>query len=746
MLHPRLLPNSGYDIANSAVFTAEGTDYLHRTNATTGDDPLKFTVSAFIKRATIADAYTVILGSNTGNNAFDFVAVDSDQFGLRMRNSSGVDQTRIVSEGYLRDTASWYHLVAVYDSANATEADRVKLYISNEEVTDFAYSNYPALDAVPNGNFLTEMQIGRTNLAAASFYYASFYMAELHFIDGQALTPDDFAQLDPTTNQWVAKKYQGTYGTNGFYLNFENGADLGEDSSGNGNDFTNVGVTQSTDTPTNNHATLNTLMATSVSNTSFSNAGRTMAEFADTYSYYGLSTVGMTQGKYYFEALINTFSNASIRIGISNSQNIDSSNVVIYHMVGQFETEGVTDTSPASSAASDVIGVAVDLDTNDIEYFKNGVSLGAKSFTTGEWFAHCRVYANSGGAGKATFLFTEDSWTYSAPSGYKALSSKNLPEPEITKPNLQFTPVIYDDGAGAKTVGFQPDLVWFKSRGSAYDHKLVDSVRGATKAISTNIRSVEATDTTGLTSFDSNGFTVGADTDYSDTTGLGMVAWCWKDGITAGFDIVTGTKTVTNEAFSHSLGITPDLMIFFTTTDSVTANVLYHHEANVVPKDGGLVLDNTAAWSNSTAYWNDTAPTTTQFTVGSNVGGSSESFIAYLFAEVEGFSKFGSYVGNGSTDGPFVYLGFKPALVIVKRVDATANWHMLDSSRSNINPLEDTLYPNQSDAEAVSSGNILDTLSNGFKVRGSSSAVNTNSGDYVYMAFAESPFKYSTAR
>ena len=383
------------------------------------------------------------------------------------------------------------------------------------------------------------------------------------------------------------------------------------------------------------------------------------------------------------------------------------------------------------------------MDTGDIEFFKNNVSQGVAFTGLVGTFHPSFSDGNNTNSANLSIEFPEASWTYAAPTGFLALSTKNLPEPAITKPTDYFAPIIYDDGVGAKTVGFQPDMVWFKTRGSIGHHKLVDSVRGATIAFTPSSVSLEATDTSGLTSFDTNGFTVGADTDYSNTTGTGMVAWSWKKGITQGLDIVSYTGTGVNQAVAHNVGSRPEMVFFMARDTTANEKKWVYHASSGITK--GWNLD-----SNVTKITDATvmpALTTTTFTVGTSTlsNESTKGYVAYLFSEVEGFSKIDLYLGNGSTDGVFVYCGFRPAYVLIKRSASAGSWYMYDTTRSTYNLTKETMVADGNAAE-VTTVSEIDILSNGFKLRAADAGVNTNAAEYIFLAFAESPFKYSRAR
>lgn len=321
--------------------------------------------------------------------------------------------------------------------------------------------------------------------------------------------------------------------------------------------------------------------------------------------------------------------------------------------------------------------------------------------------------------------------------------------PVIKKGSDYMQAVTYTGNGSTQTinVGFQPDLVWIKSRSAATDNKLVDSVRGATLALSSNTTGAEATDSTGITAFTSTGFTLGANSTYN-TNGATYVAWCWKKGATPGFDIVTYTGNGTaGRTVAHSLGVAPSFAIFKKRA-SGTNNWLVWSAARPLAM-GYLNLTNAFDASGATWAFNGVQPTSSVVTLGSDDtnNGNGSTYVAYLFAEIPGFSKFGSYTGNGSTDGPFVYCGFRPRYIMIKKTDAASpnGWEIWDTARDTYNQAYKRLWANLSDAENTTTPEA-DILSNGFKVRTVSNDVNTSGGTYIYAAFAENPFKYSLAR
>ena len=309
-------------------------------------------------------------------------------------------------------------------------------------------------------------------------------------------------------------------------------------------------------------------------------------------------------------------------------------------------------------------------------------------------------------------------------------------------------------------VDFQPDFVWIKNRDDVHGHQLYDVIRGVTKRLSSNNTGAEATDSTGLTSFDSDGFTVGSETAVNANT-ENIVAWNWlgangtasnTDGsitstvsanTTSGFSIVSYTGTGANATVGHGLGAVPKVIIIKDRTTAYGWSVYHAGVGNTAY----LRLDKTDATTTDSTFWQNTTPTSSVFSIGTSVlnNTNTDNHIAYCFAEKKGYSKFGSYTGNGSTNGPMVYTGFKPAFLIVKRYDSTNNWYMYNNK---VNPFNETNRPLKADTSedeaTIFGGNELDFLSNGFKLKDTINGANGSGASYIYMAFAESPFTTST--
>jgi len=362
-------------------------------------------------------------------------------------------------------------------------------------------------------------------------------------------------------------------------------------------------------------------------------------------------------------------------------------------------------------------------------------------------------------------------------TGYKALSTANLATPAILDGTAHFQPTLYTGDGSVRSIDqtenstFQPDMVWIKNRSQADPHMLIDATRGVTKELNPDTYTPETTDANGLTSFDSDGFGLGTGAGgYNDNT-ESFVAWQWLAGggagssntdgtintttttvnTTAGISIGTYTGTGVAATIGHGLGVAPDFVICRERSGDGVGGQWYVYsignKTSPAPEDGYLAMNEPQPANDNATTWNDTAPTSTVFTIGTNddINEADSLYVCYVFAGIEGFSKFFKYTGNGDADGTFVYTGFKPAFILIKRTDASTapggetDWVMYDSQRSPYNEIDDQLIVNRTAAETTGSDE-LDFLANGFKLRTADMFVNASGGNYIFMAFAEYPF------
>jgi hypothetical protein len=779
-------------ISKSLRFNSADTAYLNRTFGTSTNQSI-FTYSVWVKLGRAIEAttnYGELLSGYTASSdtGFGEFAIYNGKLRFSGWATSWRDSTQV-----FRDPSAWYHFVLAVDTTQATAANRIKMYVNGSEITAFSTSNNPTQNStIGVNNNSTTGRIGQDAPASSSRLFDG-YMTEINFIDGQALTPSSFGMTDPVTGVWEPLKYSGTYGTNGFYLNFKDATStttLGYDYSGNANNWTTnnfsvtagVGNDSLTDVPTpwvaynttgdvggvvrGNYATLNPLQIGS--STTLNNGNLDSAATASSFNT-TMGTVFASTGKWYAEVTIldvsADYSTKRVGVGIITSTGTEQSSYLGSSTSGYAYYANATRFNNATSASygatyvtNDVIGIALDLDAGTLVFYKNNTSQGTAYSSLSGLFTFAVSHYGSGA--KVAINFGQRPFAYTPPSGFRSLCTTNLPASTVLKGGDYFNPVLYTGNDTARSitgVGFQPDLVWLKSRSNATVHRIFDSVRGATRTISSNLTDAEAVESQQLTSFNSDGFSLGTDAG-ANGSGRTFVTWNWKAGGTAvtntagsitssvsanttsGFSIATFTtpSSFTNATVGHGLGVAPSMIIVKrrTTGDWIT----WHTSLGT---NGYVTLNTTSASSSNSGSFNGTSSTT--WTLGSNAWwqASASDWVAYCFAAISGFSAFGSYTGNGSTDGPFVYTGFRPAFVLIKRSSAVESWCLMDSKREGYNVDNDPLFANLSNAEGTQ--DFLDLLSNGFKLRSTDTGVN-GSGTYIYMAFAENPFKNALAR
>lgn len=783
-------PPRGYEIANSCRFNDDDSAYLSRTPASAGNRKT-WTWSGWVKKAAVDAGQIPIFGARSDvSNRFMLYFNDGTADDLNVYVNVGGTATALRTNAYYRDPAASLHIVLAMDTTQATAANRLKLYVNGTQITSFAQESYPAQNAEsPVNNTVAHYFADDT-----ASDYLDGYLSEVHFIDGQALSPTNFGEFDDTyTTWWKPKSYTGTYGTNGFYLDFKNSASLGNDVSGNNNDWTatNLAATdQMLDTPTNVFATLNPLT---------NHAGETLSEgnlkVATGSSQYGPSTssIAVSSGKYYCELTLlsgayTQFGCANSSAALSTTTGLEASGAEGFAYCqndGSFRYEGTTVSGyGATWTTNDIIGMALNLDDNQVTFYKNGVSQGVRSITGGRSYVVGISDNNAGGASTAVMNFGQDSsfagnkiaqgnadgngygdFYYSPPSGYLALCSQNLSDSAVV-PEGHFNTVLYTGNGSTQSitgVGFQPDFVWVKSRSIIASSNLADTIRGCGKILKSDVTEIEYNwcNQYSVQSFDSDGFTLKGAGQQSNQNAATYVAWNWKMGGTgvsntngtitstvsantsAGMSVVkwNGTTYSAGATVGHGLTSAPELILPKVLS---RAGDNWHSYHSALGGTKGILLNATNAASTDSGFWNNTDPSSSVITLGTN-NVFDEDYIAYCFHSVEGFSKIGSYTGNGSADGPFVNCGFRPAYVMIKRTDTADSWGIQDNLRDDDNVVHKRINVNSSGVEATNV-NVCDFTSNGFKVRTSDTQYNASGGTYIYMAFAESEFKRSNGR
>ncbi len=762
----------GYQIERSLRFNSADSAYLELTTGGTAGNQTTWTFSCWVKRsklATVQHIFNPSVGGDSANESlFRFETSDK----IRIYDS-GTTRGDFVTTQVFRDTSAWYHIVVALDTTQGTSTNRFKLYVNGVQITTFDTASYPGPSVTWGWNRAsTRHRIGAYAFPSTASNFGDFYLTEIHHVDGQALTPSSFGETDTITGVWKPKKYAGTYGTNGFYLKFADNSGttsttLGKDSSGNGNNWTpnNFSVTAGAgndsliDTPTpyadggngrGNYCTLNPLDSV---NSTFANGNLDVTVGAGAGSL-AFGNFQMKAGKWYWEVVPTSINNPMI--GIADADKAISTrtwgqpNGWYYYVNGQKYNNSAGTAYGASFTTNDVIGVAYDADNGSIVFYKNGTSQGT-AFTglTGKGIVPALNNGASATSEPFTCNFGQRSFSYTPPAGFSALNTQNLPEPSIKKPSSYFDTLLWaGNNANPRTLGglnFSPDLVWVKDRTQATNHRLVDAVRGGNKTLKSNLTDAETSSESAgtVSAFTSDGFTLaGTSTmDGVNLTGDSYVAWCWDESATPGFDIVTFTGTGAVQNISHSLGVAPSMMIG--KSRNITGSWAVYHAS--IGANNILSLNSTNASTAASTVWNNTAPTSSQFTVGSFFG-AGETDVAYLWSEVAGFSKFGSYTGNGSSDGPFLYCGFQPKFLLIKSSSSGYDWFIFDDARNTYNAVDLALFPNASGAESGGSTYLIDFTSNGFKLRNTQLNLNGSGNTYIFAAWAEFPAKYSLAR
>jgi hypothetical protein len=779
---------SGYNLTNSLRFRSSASAYLNRTPASAGNRQT-WTWSGWVKRG-ILGTYQQIFGAYIGSGTTDTNYFEIS-FLTDLISITGYSTVYRRSTAVYRDPSAWYHIIVAVDTTQATAGNRLKVYVNGSEVTAFGTSNNPTQNTNLGINGAYPHGVGAIPANAS---YFDGYQTEVNFIDGQALTPSSFGETSTTTGVWIPKKYSGTYGTNGFYLPFtDNSAlttssnvGLGKDFSGNANYWTtnNISITAGTtydsmtDVPTltsataANYCVLNPLtpVKASILNANLTvNAG----------NLYSISTIGMTSGKWYAEMTVTTAGTES-SCGIATQPDVvgayvgnNTNSWGYYNSNGEKYNNSIGVTYGATYTTGDVIGIAFDADAGTLIFYKNNTSQGTAftGLTSGPYYFAISG-RTSGTPNNCSINFGQQPFVYTPPTGFNRLNTFNLPTPTIgaTAPTLaskNMNIALYTGTGSSQSItglGFQPDWTWIKERNASADHGLYDAVRGVQKQLESNNTDAETTETTGLTAFGSDGFTVGALAQLN-TSADTYVAWNWKAngaGVTntagtitstvsanasAGFSILTYTGNNTSGAtVGHGLGVKPSFIVVKKRTGTDGWGI-YHTSLGATKT---MELNLTAGETTSAIPWNNTEPTSSVIYLNGNNYANSSSFtyVMYCFAPIAGYSAFGSYTANGSTDGPFVYAGFRPRFVMTKKSSSTGAWAIVDTSINPNNQATTYLQPNTSGAVVGgTSSNGMDMLSNGFKIRSSDASFNETNGDtYIYMAFAENPFKYANAR
>lgn len=751
-------------------------DYLEYTPAS-GSGNSDWTFSTWVRRLAFGSYGGIFSARVDANNLIQFYFTSDDKIRITVI-TAGTTQIDTTTVMVFRDT-SWYHLALQYDGTNSL----LTLWVNGESVLTNAITS----TAAAAGQSASAHDLGVLRNGAGSLvYFGKLAMAQATLILGSAPDASTFltsytfgtngSQYVPKADATIAALATAA-GGNSFCLTTAIGD--GTDASGNGNNFTPTSMSDAAngtaDTPSDSYALLNPLDTRA---TTYTTIGLANGNLELTYKVGNAarSAFGDTLGGGQWVFEVTMLATGSAWIGWS-ALNVDLNNIVTQGPAVVYRTDpsyGITATkyvsstsgtgAPTSSAygspyvSGDVIRVEADFTASTVEFFKNGTSQGSISISgmndgTVDYFPS--VYGSNA---SLRVNFGQQPFIGTPTEGFKALSTANLPTPDYQGIDY-FNPILYTGNGSTNAitgVGFQPDLVWIKNRTGATSHSLYDAVRGVQKQLESDNTSAETTETTGLTAFGSDGFTVGSLAQVNTNTN-NFVGWSWLAGgagasntdgsitstvskAAAGhFSIVSYTGAGTVSTIGHGLGAAPGFFVVKKRTSGICDYWPSWHKDLTLSY---IPLDQSIMQQSDPSIFNNTDPTSTVFTVGSginstNTNASGSDYIAYCFASVPGVCKIGSYIGNGSADGPFSYTGFKPSWIMIKRIDSTADWHIIDVKRDPYNVMDSLLFADLSNAESSDAAYNRDLLSDGFKIRASLPYVNASGGSFLFIAMAD---------
>ena len=811
-----------------------------------------WTWSAWVKRSKLGVERAIW---SVGATSVDFALFfhTTDQLRVWTTGGSAVYYTDRV----FRDTSAWYHIAITSNNVSPY----IRLYINGVLNTTSSYDNRTSVPSTNNLSVNTNAihRIGAWNNGGLQYFDG--YLADVNHIDGTAVGDtggilDEFIEIK--NGVCIPKAYTGSYGTNGYRLEFKqtgtgtaSSSTIGADTSGNDNHYTSSGIASTdcniADSPENNMCTLNLIgrrYGQSYVGT-FSEGSLKVASGGNATDIYGTMAINQVcaAGGVYFEIRLDSIDSARTYFGLIGDSGInnvsqDGVNGASYsypikamvqsggYMYFGTQVNGAAETNIGGGALSgdyrsiatytngDVIGFAVKSD-GKVFISKNGTFINSLAgspdpangtnpihvidLDEGDWLPYVGYSSsfsvNFGQDG--SFSGQETSGGHSdengigdffgqVPSGYLALCTSNMVKPSIgpdsaTQADSYMDVLNYTGNNTVNTdisgLNFKPDLIWTFARGSASTHNLAtDSSRGVHKDVFLSTGGGESNDTDGILAFNSDGFRLGTSTNHNvnsrtyttfnwranggttttndaSATSIGSIDSVIQANTTAGFSIVTytGDSTGNNGTAStvaHGLGAVPKWII--TIPLNVNDGAVYHQQNTTAPETDTLILASVSGNNptyDGSGFWNDTAPTSTVFSVGSRRHTNSDGgVVAYCWTEIEGFSKFGSFIGNSNNDGPFIYTGFQPAWVMLKNASRSADWRINDTTRQPANDDGGHLLLANSTSAEITNEYDMDFLSNGFKLKSSDVYENGSGELIVYMAFAGVPFKYSNAR
>ena len=795
----------GKKIEKSLTFDENNQTTLICNLGSSGDatNRKKTTLSFWIKLLRPKQGRGVITAATSGTGAsatgtrFHLNSDGTWKFATQVSNSTvwAIDSDRIYT-----DTNAWYHVVMQLDTTQSTASNRVKIYVNGNQDTTFSGS-YPSQNYDDYWSF-GNWRIGDYGGDYGYYYGARFMIADMYLLDGQSLDPTYFAFTETQTGIWTPKDYTGTFGDHGFHLEFKDDSaatatTMGKDTSGNANNFTPSNFSASgdgksikTDTPTNNKPIINGLL-----NWTYDANGDTLREgnlkLTGSQGWKNISTFKIDgTEKLYYEFVTNPMAGWQL-LGIlvitkGDLRNL-SSQLTDSRVYGFASTQATyfggsyTSTSDVPSWTNNDV-MSIKYEKGILRLYKNGALATAAATGIDQTKEIYAYIANDNASTPTGYVrFDKDSWTQSANAGVDytwQLSETGLvSNPTLIRPQRHFDTVTFtgngSTGQSITSLEFQPDLIWLKNRSATNNHAMVNSVVGRAKGLYPDSNSAEFNSSTGrdVASFDISGFTVGEPEQASSTNnnGSNIVAWCWKAGgsstVTnndgnntsqvsvneeAGFSILTYTGNGTNNSnitMGHGLGKKPGWVIIKnrdSTADFVTWITGIGGSADDNQKNLGLNVTSSAGQNSSQFRYADSSIIAVRDTDSNGnvkVNKNGDNYVAFCWIEIPGYSKFGIYTGNGSTDGPMVDLGFRPAYILLKRADGGAPWRIFDNKRPDISEYNNNTYRLHADDTTVENTGVpyMDFLSNGFKIKDNGSYINGSGNDYVYATFAAQP-------
>ena len=830
--------------ATSLRFNRADSPELSYTPSANAAGRKTFTLSVWVKVTSQLDQYRAIFGAGGGGNRDRLQLFNNQKLVFNLNDGTDASLT---TNALMRDTSAWYHVVAMLDTTQSTNTNRMKLYINGTETT-YSATTYPDEDYTAFIGTNIEHFVGNSS---ADNLYMDGYLAEFNYTDGVANTPAAFGESKKGV--WIPKKYTGSYGQNGFRLKFDqvgvgsaSTSTIGADTSGLTNHLTSTNIVATDcampDNPENNFCTLNPIAnlnfgsnhaaVHSEGNVKAVHSGTSISHLLGTFRVNDFLTDGC-----YFEIKVTTIDTDRFYVGIIDPYSFTAIAAASYAnpnkaliiqtnaVYASTNTAGYASFTPDTATtieAGDVIGVAVKGDnvwfhingvyTRDTDDALGNPSTGANPAVPAITVIGSRDYFPYAGYASdyivnfgqdPSFAATQTAGTetpdegagvfkYEVPTGFKAMCSANISDDDFPiSPNQAkqaddyFETVLYEGDGSTQNiaVNFKPDWTWIKNRDATDAHQVFDSNRGATNVLSPNATAADAANDDTLTAFISTGFSLGDDV-VVNTDGEKYVSWNWlANGATtstltggtinstvqantdAGFSIVTYTGDDQARAtVAHGLSQAPEWIIIKNRGETISnpAWPVYHASNTSAPATDYLDLQVVGATGDAETIWSDEVPTATLVILGTaDSVNSGSAHVMYCFHSVDGYSKFGSYNGTTNVNGQFVYIGFSPAFLMIKRASATSaysSWAMYDNKRKTINSdtglTSNPLFANKTSIEGIrgnASASIsgtrtaVDFLSNGFKIRDIADEVG-QSNEYVYMAFADIPFKYANAR